>query len=288
MARKYINHLIKLNVLGNGSIFDLWRSVAAYNLKYFFWRPWLVNKLRPGKFRNRKKLLYTILVDEYDHLNEIPRKKANWDYVCFTDNPDLKSDTWEIRLLKNPLDLDPTRLSRYYKIHNHLIDQTYDISVYVDANFRIRGDLDCFLENSLADQHPLSIMLHPFHHSLTQEVELCMDLKKDKEELLQAQYDFYVNEQKFMDTLPHIAASVIIRQTRDPNVIHLMEVWFKQLVSWSKRDQVAFNYSLSRCPNVGVNYIHYYILRRYFKKLDHRKKKANQKLKAGNEWTALT
>lgn len=271
MTRNYFYHLVKLNSLSNGSILDLWKSVATYNLKYFFWRPWLVGKLQAAKFHDRKKLLYTILVGDHDYLNEIQTKIAGWDYVCFTDNATLKSDTWEIRFLENSLDLDPVRLSRYYKINNHLIDQTYDISVYVDANFRIRGNLDCLLGNSLADTRPLSMFLHPFHHSLAQEVELCIELKKDREELLRDQYDFYVKEQQFIDALPHIAASVIIRKTRDPSVIRLMEIWFQQLVNWSRRDQVAFNYALSTCADVGVNYIPYYILRRYFKKVDHRK-----------------
>jgi len=271
MARNYLYHLIKLNSLGNGSTLDLWKSVATYNLRYFLWRPWLVDKLQAAKFRDRKKLLYSILVGEHDYLNEIATREANWDYICFTDNPTLTSDTWEIRFLENSQGLDPVRLSRYYKIKNHLVDQSYDYSVYVDANFRIRGKLDCFLGNTLADSRPLSMFLHPFHHSLAQEVELCIDLKKDREELLRDQYDFYVKEQQCINVLPHIAASVIIRQTKDPSVIRLMEIWFEQLMNWSRRDQVAFNYALCTCPDVRVNYIPYYILRRYFKKVDHRK-----------------
>ncbi len=49
-----------------------------------------------------------------------------------------------------------------------------------------------------------------------------------------------------------------------------METWFAQLLAWSCRDQMAFNYSLSKHPEVALSYIPYWIFRRYFKKMDHR------------------
>jgi hypothetical protein len=62
---------------------------------------------------------------------------------------------------------------------------------------------------------------------------------------------------------------MMIRRCGHPGVRRLMEVWFAQLLRWSCRDQVAFNYALSRCPEVAVQYIPYWIFRRYFKKMDH-------------------
>ena len=271
MARNYIYHLVKLNKLGNGSQLDLCCSVVGYNLKYFLWRPLLVKLLLSHKFHHKKKLLYTVLVGGYDQLNEIPKKNPGWDYICFTDNPGAASNTWEIRLLENPLNLDLVRLSRHYKINNHLVDKSYDISVYVDANFQIRGNLDCFLAHTMAEKNALSMLLHPFHHSLEQEFEACITLGKDNADILRRQYEFYVNQQGFIDDHPHVAGGLIIRQKRDPRVVRLMEKWFDQLIKWSGRDQVAFNYARSKCSEVTVNYIPYYILRRYFKKFDHRK-----------------
>lgn len=271
MARNYKYHLVKLNGLRNVSSLDLWCSVVRYNLKYFFWRPALVKLFQSDKNHTKKKLLYTVLVGGYDQLNEVPKKLAGWDYICFTDNPEATSDTWEIQLLENPLNLDPVRLSRHYKINNHLVDNSYDLSVYVDASFRIRGNLDCFLAHAIVKENSLSMLLHPFHHSLAQEFEACIALGKDNEDTLRSQCEFYVNQQGFIDDHPHVAGGLIIRQTGAPQVVSLMERWFEQLIKWSKRDQVAFNFARSRCPEVAVNYIPYYIVRRYFKKFDHRK-----------------
>jgi hypothetical protein len=271
MARSYKYHLVKLNALRNGSQLDLWCSVVRYNLKYLFWRPALVKLFLSDKIQKENKLLYTVLVGDHDQLHEIPKKLPGWDYICFTDNPETTSHTWEIQSLENPLNLDPVRLSRHYKINNHLVDSSYDLSVYVDANFRIRGNLDCFLAHAMVKENSLSMLLHPFHHSLAQEFEACIALGKDDEDILRSQYEYYVDQQGFIDDHPHVAASLIIRETGDPQVVSLMKCWFDQLIKWSRRDQVAFNYARSRCPEVLVNYIPYYILRRYFKKFDHKK-----------------
>lgn len=271
MARNYIYHLVKLNKLRSGSKLSLWCSVVGYNLEYFFWRPLLVKIFLSHKFHNKKKLLYTVLVGGHDQLKEIPKKLPDWDYICFTDNPEAASNTWDIQLLGNPLDLDPVRLSRYYKINNHLVDKLYDISVYVDASFQIRGNLDCFLAHAMDDKNALSMLLHPFHNSLKQEFKACIALGKDNEVTLRRQSEFYFNQQEFIDDHPHVAGGLIIRQTGDLQVVSLMEKWFDQLLKWSSRDQVAFNYARASCPEVEVNYIPYYLLRKYFKKFDHSK-----------------
>lgn len=266
----YIRHLKKNNLRKKGGNLSLWWQIGFYNIKFFCWRPIIIKLLLANRYRSQKKILYTILVGNYDHLNEVPRKLKNWDYVCFTDNPNLKSDTWKIRLLSNELGLDAVRLSRHYKIKNHLIDDGFDISVYVDANLRIRGDLDCFLSHALPPSSSFAILFHPFLDSLEQEVSQCIAAGKDNEKLLSEQYEHYVKEEGFNDNFPHINARMMIRRSGDNQVYQLMETWFTQLEKWSKRDQVSFNYSLSKWPGAEPNYVPYWIFRKNFKNMDHR------------------
>ena len=42
-----------------------------------------------------RPIVYTSIYGDYDNLKDQPDIGA--DYICFTDNPDLKSDCWEIR-----------------------------------------------------------------------------------------------------------------------------------------------------------------------------------------------
>jgi len=265
------HHLAKLNNLHNrGAKLHLLQMLTVHALRYGIMRPTLARLALAGRYRHENKLFYTVLTGNYDRLHPIRRQLPNWRYVCFTDNPGLHCDGWEIRQIANPDGLDPGRLSRLYKIKHHLVDQGWSISVYADANLAIRGDLDAFLAQALAPGSPLAIPFHPFLFSLRQEVEQCIVLGKDSEELLRAQYRHYTEEMGFSDPFPHINARLLIRRTGDPEVVRLMDAWYHQLHQWSRRDQVAFNYALSLCRKVEINYIPYWLFRRYFKRLDHR------------------
>ena len=43
-----------------------------------------------------KYIVYTALFGKYDKLLEIPRMNKHIDYVCFTNDKDLTSKTWDI------------------------------------------------------------------------------------------------------------------------------------------------------------------------------------------------
>ena len=73
------------------------------------------------------------------------------DYVCFTDNESLKSKLWDVRLVKGQIEGDHTRNNRYYKINPHKVFPEYDISIYIDGNFLIIGDIVSLAKSALKD-----------------------------------------------------------------------------------------------------------------------------------------
>ena len=241
----YYHHLEKLNLSREQGSIELWKQIVLYNLRFLFAQPRIVSLSMRNRFKEQRKLFYTVLTGNYDTLNEINEKLPNWDYICYTDNKNLKSKSWEIRFVDSDLELDPILLSRYYKINNHLVDMEYDLSVYVDANLRIRGNLDYFLVQAYDSNKSMALLLHPFLNSLEGEVKACIENNKGSRELLENQYTHYL-EQGFRDRLPHINARLMIRKCGDPGVRKVMEVWYDQLCTWSKRDQISFNYALSR------------------------------------------
>ncbi len=269
----FLEHLKKYNSsTGQGSRYGYVASVSRYLIDYLTKRPPLIRSRGANLYKSQKKLLYTVLTGGYDKLNEIPPsifRSEQWDFICVTDNPSLSSDTWKIKLVGNEDGLDPVRLSRLYKLKNHLVDSGYDISVYMDANIRIRGNLDRFLSQAITSDCTLGLLYHPFHSSLKQEVELCMQTGRDDPELLEQQYQFYTDNKDFSDSFPHINARLLIRRSGDGQIEQLMETWFNQLVSWSRRDQVSFNYSLAQHPELLPCYIPYWLFRVHFKKVDH-------------------
>src|SRR5690606_14433580 len=64
----------------------------------------------------------------------------DWDYVCFTDDPELlakeKEGVWEIRALA-ATGYAPGQANRWHKMHPHILFVDYEESVYVDGNINI-------------------------------------------------------------------------------------------------------------------------------------------------------
>lgn len=64
------------------------------------------------------------------------------DYICFTDNIDLLSDIWQIRLIPDELrNLSNVKKQRVIKICPHRYLREYDISIWIDGSMQVQGDL---------------------------------------------------------------------------------------------------------------------------------------------------
>ncbi|MCC9262297.1 MAG: glycosyl transferase, partial [Methanobrevibacter woesei] len=63
--------------------------------------------------KNNKLLIYTAFTGSYDSLKEPEFIDDNCDYVCFTDNPNLKSDIWKIIFMEEST-LDNNRKAKQY------------------------------------------------------------------------------------------------------------------------------------------------------------------------------
>ena len=47
------------------------------------------------------KCIYTFIIGDYDNLKHPRIITPDWDYICVTDNPNLKSDVWQIKYIQN-------------------------------------------------------------------------------------------------------------------------------------------------------------------------------------------
>ena len=93
------------------------------------------------------KVIYTAIFGGYDYL-EIPKYvPKGFDFVCFTDT-DFKSDFWEVRKVL-PLYKDSTRNARKYKLLPRRDLEEYDISIWMDGIFLIRGDVNELIDKYL-------------------------------------------------------------------------------------------------------------------------------------------
>ncbi len=178
-------------------------------------------------------------------------KFSDVDYVCFTDNETLKSKLWDVRLVKGQIDGDPTRNNRYYKINPHKVFPKYDISIYVDGNFLIIGDVISLIKSSLKDND-----MSCFNHSQTtsdkrdciyDEYEAILRMGeekgdyKDDPDIMLKQINTFKKE-GYPKNNGLIVGGVLIRRHHKPKVVGTMDDWWQILLTGSKRDQLSFNY----------------------------------------------
>ncbi|RYF28092.1 MAG: hypothetical protein EOO23_07605, partial [Comamonadaceae bacterium] len=79
--------------------------------------------------------IYTVLIGNYESLNEQPMAlSSDIPFICLTDNPSLKSESWTIVQVPTAFPMDPIRSQRILKICPHRVPalSAFDQSLYID------------------------------------------------------------------------------------------------------------------------------------------------------------
>ena len=187
----------------------------------------------------KKIVVYTVIMGDYDYLKDPEYIMENCDYICFTNNPNLKSDIWQIRYDADT-QLDNTKWQRRHKVMVHEYLPEYDWSIYVDGNVRIIGDLRKYIEEE-SKGAPMLCLKHPDRDNAYDEAEECIKLRKDNPEIIRKQMEDYRKEGYEADNGLAVT-NVLVRKHMEPQIINLMELWWKEIETKSRRDQLSFNY----------------------------------------------
>ena len=63
-----------------------------------------------------KGVVYSAIIGDYDRVKEPKYVDPDFDYILFTDNPNLQTKIWKVRLIDNSEQLDSVRLSKRIKL----------------------------------------------------------------------------------------------------------------------------------------------------------------------------
>ena len=219
--------------------------------------------------RGLKKVVYTILLGKYDNVHYLI-KENGYDYFMLTDQKfkDKSKINWTIlsfrpkKKYKNKI--YRIKKQRFYKTHPHLLFQNYDLSIYVDASYAIKGNLDEFLLRVLSPNKSIYLLEHPCRNTINNEFDAVVKLKKDKKKMITKIKRLY-NKEKFPDNNGLAETCLIIRKHNDFNCINFMEQWFQQIKHNSHRDQLSFNYILWKTKYSIVKYIPKTFTNKYFR-----------------------
>lgn len=188
-------------------------------------------------------VVYTAIAGGYDSL-KLPELEMNdIDFVCFTDNPKLKSDFWEIRNFPDlDIDIDKIRKCRNVKIRPHLYFSDYEYSIWVDGNILIKNDLNSLIEDLKMKPYNLYTFKHPMRNCIYKEAEECIKIGKDSKRSITSQTEYYKNVENYPLSNGLVESNVIVRKHNDLKTSQVMEAWWNEVLTRSRRDQLSFNY----------------------------------------------
>ena len=213
---------------------------------------------------NEDLIIYSVSTGGKDILSEdinIKGAKA----VFFTDDPTLKSEKWEIRLIPN-LFKDIRRDSRMVKMLPHIYFPSSKYSLYLDGNIICKVPLQRLIDEWLEDTD-IAVFKHHTRDCLFDEAKECIRLELDSKEVIESHTMRYAGFPKHKGLYQ---CGVILRR-HTAKIKRLNEMWWSEYCVGSKRDQISFPYVIEK-EGVAINGIDSYAhLHWYFEYVSHLK-----------------
>lgn len=187
-----------------------------------------------------RRAIYTVITGNYDVLRSPLVRSEGFDYICFTDSPDLACEGWEMRRI-DPAE-DACRQQRAIKILPHKYLPEYEQTVYIDGSHQQIGDFGAYLDQEFSGNWLLKI--HPSRKCIYQEGEACIKLGKATKDAVHSQLHAYLAEGMPADAGLY-ETGVMVRDNR-PDVNAICEDWHKELERHTHRDQLSLTVVLWR------------------------------------------
>ena len=117
----------------------------------------------------------------------------------------------------------------------------YDYSIWVDGKLTIKGDLREYIERYRKNQ-PILCFNHYANDCIYKEWETCVALEKDNPEVMAKQMARY-RQEGYPEENGLVESGLMVRELHDERVRRVMETWWSEVLNYSKRDQLSFNYA---------------------------------------------
>lgn len=197
--------------------------------------------------------VYTCLFGDYEVLNEQPvAEKSEIEFICFTDNPELTSNTWKIHYISPVFPLDLARSSRTLKICPHRFLPDYSVSLYIDNSVRLKVPPEVIFEELYSEAHDMGLINHSFRDTVMDEFEEVVRIDYDKPGVVLEQLNTYsIISPEIYSQKPYWGG-FIIRKHNLNKIVDAMEDWLAQVYRYSKRDQLSINHIINK-HNLSIN-----------------------------------
>lgn len=223
-----------------------------------------------------KKVIYTAIIGNYDQVIE-PIVYPGWDYILFTDNRNIKSKNWTVVYVNEKCKTKKDRhlLARKIKVlYQEYIHPSYKVILWHDANISLKQNPDLLLKDSMFFKNNLLFILmsHPDRNCIYQEAKACVDRNKDTRKNIN-DIVFYLRKKRYPENNGMTATGFMVRKNTF-EMRRIMELWYKEIATYSHRDQLSFNFILSTEVMLS-KYLYYswrYLFNNFIEKANHSKK----------------
>lgn len=221
--------------------------------------------LLPGKIT-----VYTAISGGYDTLKEVKSLERDIEYICFT-NQEIQSKTWKVK--PTPaylLDLSPVKMVRCIKILPHHFLSSGEISVWVDGNIEVVGNIREFVSIVLEGDMEYATSYHPDRTCIYVEAEAVVKFGKESQEVVDTQIREY-KKKGFPVNYGLVQSGIIVRRHGTEECKKFGREWWEEILTKSKRDQLSFNYVLWKNPDLKLHLFNpNHLVSKYFQIWSHK------------------
>lgn len=229
-----------------------------------------------GKYslENKRMVVYTGIFGGYDNLKEPLVTEENVDYICFTDDRNLKSQSWITKYVESEQDNSAIEV-RKYKCLPHRFFMDYDISFWVDASSQITAPLKPLIEQYMGTS---GMLFFPHYERDCIYEEGAVNIIQHRESTAKIINQLYqYNVEKFPEHYGLLCGTYIVREHNREEVVKCMEDWYSEILSKSARDQLSLPYVMKK-NEIYPDLINEHVFcNKWFQRYVHNKSMDNRK-----------
>lgn len=188
-----------------------------------------------------RRCIYTTMFGAYEKLNEQPvAARSAIPFICLTDDPGLRSASWQTRLVSPTFGMDPIRSQRDYKIRPYLHLPDFDRSLYIDNSVVISEPPEVLFERHWPASG-FGLPQHSFRDCVLDEFLEVARLGLDDQMRIFEQLNHYLIDcPEMLEEKPYWSA-ILMRDHANPAVRRMCEIWAAHVFRYSRRDQLSIN-----------------------------------------------
>ena len=185
---------------------------------------------------NDSFVIYTCLFGSYSGLPDVSVVSQSVRCIVFTDNQDLISSRWEVRVISS-VGKSAIVQSRHPKILPHLYLSDFKFSLYIDANITLLADPVTYLHSQICTAS-MWFLPHPTRDCIYDEALECRVLERVNDKAVGVEIKRYIDAQ-VPKNIGLTENNFILREHNSPAVTQLMEEWWSLFEQGAGRDKLS-------------------------------------------------